>query len=127
MTAKWRLRTHRNANQWRPLLHRASSTISLIALATISALPLHRQDAPDTTKHTVQFVSVEENVKLEVLDWGGSGQPMIFLAGMGDTAQYTDRKEGREAQNAECSQDTLRLIADLPEADHSWVALLDAA
>jgi hypothetical protein len=116
-----------NANQWRPLLHRASSTISLIALATISALPLHRQDAPDTTKHTVQFVSVEENVKLEVLDWGGSGQPMIFLAGMGDTAQYTDRKEGREAQNAECSQGILRLIADLPEADHSWVALLDAA
>jgi hypothetical protein len=116
-----------NAKKWRLQLHRASSTISLIAFAMISALPLHGQDTPDTTKHTVQFVSVEENVKLEVLDWGGSGQPMIFLAGMGDTAQYTDRKEGREAQNAECSQDTLRLIADLPEADHSWVALLDAA
>jgi hypothetical protein len=75
----------------------------------------------------VQFVSVEENVKLEVLDWGGSGQPMIFLAGMGDTAQYTDRKEGREAQNAECSQGILRLKPTFPKPIISWFALLDAA
>jgi pimeloyl-ACP methyl ester carboxylesterase len=80
-----------NANKSRLLLYRASSTISLIVLAMISALPLHGQDAPDTTKHTVQFVSVEENVKLEVLDWGGSGHPMIFLAGMGDTAHVFDK------------------------------------
>ena len=80
-----------NAKKWRLQLHRASSTISLIAFAMISALPLHGQDTPDTTKHTVQFVSVEENVKLEVLDWGGSGQPMIFLAGMGDTAHVFDK------------------------------------
>ena len=69
----------------------AISAISIVILAMTSALPLHGQDAPDTTKHTVQFVSVEENVKLEVLDWGGSGQPMIFLAGMGDTAHVFDK------------------------------------
>ena len=80
-----------NASRWRLRLRRASSAISLIALAMIPALPLRGQDAPDTTKHTVQFVSVEENVKLEVLDWGGSGQPMIFLAGMGDTAHVFDK------------------------------------
>jgi non-heme chloroperoxidase len=80
-----------NANKWSLLLHRASPTIPLIALVMISAQPLHGQDAPDTAKHTVQFVSVEENVKLEVLDWGGSGQPMIFLAGMGDTAHVFDK------------------------------------
>lgn len=35
----------------------------------------------DPTKHTVQFVTVENNVKLEVLDWGGAGPPLVFLAG----------------------------------------------
>lgn len=39
---------------------------------------------------TVQFVSVEPGVKLEVLDWGGSGTPLIFLAGAGDTAHAFD-------------------------------------
>src|SRR5579863_10491532 len=29
--------------------------------------------AADPTAHTVQFVAVEKDVRLEVLDWGGSG------------------------------------------------------
>jgi pimeloyl-ACP methyl ester carboxylesterase len=36
--------------------------------------------------HTTQFVTVDENVKLEVLDWGGSGRPIVLLSGLGDTA-----------------------------------------
>lgn len=35
------------------------------------------------TKPTQQFVTVEENVKLEVVDWGGSGRPLVLLAGLG--------------------------------------------
>jgi non-heme chloroperoxidase len=35
-------------------------------------------------------VTVEEGVQLEVLDWGGSGRPLIFLAGAGDTAHRFD-------------------------------------
>lgn len=38
----------------------------------------------------VQFVTVEPGVRLEVLDWGGSGKPLIFLAGAGDTAHSFD-------------------------------------
>jgi len=38
----------------------------------------------------VQFVSVEEDVKLEVLDWGGSGRPLVLLAGLGNTAHVFD-------------------------------------
>ena len=34
----------------------------------------------DESKHRVQFVNVEDNVRLEVLDWGGSGRPMVLLA-----------------------------------------------
>lgn len=44
----------------------------------------------DTTPHTVQFVAVDKNVKLEFLDWGGSGRPMILLPGLGDTAHVFD-------------------------------------
>ena len=39
---------------------------------------------------TVQFVTVEPGVKLEVLDWGGTGRPLVFLAGLGNTAHVFD-------------------------------------
>lgn len=44
----------------------------------------------DTSPHTVQFVTVEEGVKLEVLDWGGTGRPLVFLAGLGFDAHGFD-------------------------------------
>jgi non-heme chloroperoxidase len=44
----------------------------------------------DLSKHTVQFVTVEEGVRLEVLDWGGSGRPVVLLAGRGFTAHVFD-------------------------------------
>jgi pimeloyl-ACP methyl ester carboxylesterase len=39
----------------------------------------------------VQFVTVEEGVRLEVLDWGGSGRSIVLLAGLGFTAHVFDR------------------------------------
>jgi non-heme chloroperoxidase len=63
-----------------PLLLIASFAISLSA---------HAQT--DSSPHRVQFVTVREGVRLEVLDWGGSGRPLIFLAGNGDTAHAFDR------------------------------------
>jgi pimeloyl-ACP methyl ester carboxylesterase len=57
----------------------ASLLISLKALAQT-----------DSSPHKVQFVTVEEGVQLEVLEWGGSGRPLIFLAGAGDTAHAFD-------------------------------------
>ncbi|HEX3893726.1 MAG TPA: alpha/beta hydrolase [Terracidiphilus sp.] len=44
----------------------------------------------DSSPHKVQLVTVEEGVQLEVLDWGGLGKPLIFLAGNGDTAHAFD-------------------------------------
>jgi hypothetical protein len=32
----------------------------------------------DATPHKVQMVTVEPGVRLEVLDWGGSGRPLLF-------------------------------------------------
>jgi non-heme chloroperoxidase len=44
----------------------------------------------DSSPHSIQMVAVEPGVRLEVLDWGGSGRPLIFLAGSGDTAHSFD-------------------------------------
>jgi non-heme chloroperoxidase len=35
---------------------------------------------------TTHFVTVDRNVKLEVIDWGGTGRPVILLTGLGDNA-----------------------------------------
>lgn len=44
----------------------------------------------DPSPHRVQFVNVEENVPLEVLDWGGAGRNLVLLAGSGNTAHVFD-------------------------------------
>lgn len=38
----------------------------------------------------VQFIEVEAGVKLEVVDWGGSGRPLVLLAGLGANAHTFD-------------------------------------
>jgi non-heme chloroperoxidase len=55
-------------------------------------VPLHSQGAAwrDPSSHITRFISVDKNVRLEVLDWGGSGRPIILLAGGGDTAHVFD-------------------------------------
>ncbi|HLJ16839.1 MAG TPA: alpha/beta hydrolase, partial [Bryobacteraceae bacterium] len=45
----------------------------------------------DASRHAVQFVTVDKDVKLEVLDWGGSGRPVVLLAGLGNTAHIFDK------------------------------------
>src|ERR1700726_4732597 len=62
----------------------------LIALLVIASSALHAQGKTDSTPHRVQFVTVEKDVKLEVLDWGGSGRPLVLLAGLGNTAHAFD-------------------------------------
>jgi non-heme chloroperoxidase len=38
----------------------------------------------------VRFVQVDNNVRLEVLDWGGTGKTIVLLAGGGNTAHVFD-------------------------------------
>lgn len=38
----------------------------------------------------MQFVTVEDGVRLEVLDWGGPGRPVVLLAGAGNSAHVFD-------------------------------------
>ncbi len=53
--------------------------------------PTKETEWRDESPHTAQFITVDSNVKLEVLDWGGSGRPLVLLAGLGNTAHVFDK------------------------------------
>jgi pimeloyl-ACP methyl ester carboxylesterase len=44
----------------------------------------------DPSPHKTTLVAVEDDVRLEVLDWGGSGPALVLLTGLGDTAHVFD-------------------------------------
>src|SRR6476646_4384051 len=46
--------------------------------------PTKKTEWKDASVHSVRFVTVENGVRLEVLDWGGSGRPVLLLAGNGN-------------------------------------------
>ena len=54
-----------------------------ISMLLVSLMvPLHAQQPPawkDPSPHTTRFVTVDKDVRLEVLDWGGSGRPLVLL------------------------------------------------
>ncbi|QEE30437.1 alpha/beta hydrolase [Terriglobus albidus] len=64
--------------------------MSLFCFCLLTAVPANAQSTPDTSPHAVQFVTVETDTKLEVLDWGGHGRPLVLLAGKGFTAHAFD-------------------------------------
>src|SRR2546423_11202786 len=45
--------------------------------------------SPETTP-SIQFVTVDQGVRVEVVDWGGRGTTLLFLSGMGNTAHVFD-------------------------------------
>jgi non-heme chloroperoxidase len=66
----------------------------IVWLSALVALSAGAQQSPpkqlDQSIPAVQFVNVDKDVKLEVIDWGGSGRPLVFLSGLGDTARVFD-------------------------------------
>ena len=56
-----------------------------VLIAAFSAL-LAADWKDDPSPHTTSFISVDNDVRLEVLDWGGSGRALVLLAGLGNTA-----------------------------------------
>jgi pimeloyl-ACP methyl ester carboxylesterase len=57
------------------------------------AIPVHSQSSAvwkDPSPHTTRFITVDKDVRLEVLDWGGSGRAIVLLAGGGNTAHVFD-------------------------------------
>src|SRR5882672_8842027 len=67
-----------------------SHWLTLLLLVTTTGFAQESVPWQDPSKHQVQFVTVEEGVRLEVLDWGGTGRPVVLLAGSGNTAHVFD-------------------------------------
>jgi non-heme chloroperoxidase len=61
----------------------------VIAAACVAAAQ-QAQEWRDPSPHRATVVLVEPKVSLEVLDWGGTGRPMVLLAGLGNTAHVFD-------------------------------------
>ena len=60
----------------------------LLAIATPAAA--QQGQWHDPSPHKATLVTVEDGVRLEVLDWGGSGPTLLLLAGLSDTAHVFD-------------------------------------
>lgn len=72
-----------------------TSLMSLFAVALLACgSPKPSLPTPSTggdpTKHTVRLVEVAPGVSLEVIDHGGRGDALIFLAGLGNTGHVFD-------------------------------------
>jgi non-heme chloroperoxidase len=72
------------------LLPRRVARLLWVILLLTSVLLAQAPTANELHKPQIQFVTVEEGVRLEVLDWGGSGRPLVLLAGSGNTAHVFD-------------------------------------
>jgi non-heme chloroperoxidase len=71
-------------------LVRSSYAALIVALLFVRLPKAYGTEWKDPSKHIVRFIEVEPGVKLEVLDWGGSGDPVVLLAGHGDTGHVFD-------------------------------------
>jgi non-heme chloroperoxidase len=61
-----------------------------LLLALAATLTAQNSTWRDPSPHTVQMIAINGDVRLEVLDWGGSGRPVVLLAGLGNTAHVFD-------------------------------------
>ena len=64
--------------------------LGILALA-VSALYASSCKSRKGIAASAQFITVDNNVKLEVLDWSGSGRPVVLLTGLGDNAHVFNR------------------------------------
>jgi pimeloyl-ACP methyl ester carboxylesterase len=70
--------------------------VALILILLIAVAPMSAQDPAgrpawvDRSRHQARFVLVAPNVRLEILDWGGTGDALVFLAGMSFNAHAFD-------------------------------------
>ena len=67
-----------------------AGALILSALATHARAQQGTQPWTDPSPHQVRRITVAPDVQLEILDWGGSGPALIFLAGLGNTGHVFD-------------------------------------
>jgi pimeloyl-ACP methyl ester carboxylesterase len=101
-----------------------SSYMVAVLLIALWATPLGSQDS---SPHRVQFVTVQSGVRLEVLDWGRSGRPVVLLGGYGNNAHVFDQFAPRLAAGCHVYGITRRGFgaSDSPASGYSVNRLAD--
>ena len=65
--------------------------ILVLLVASVLGLSASRaEDWHDPSPQRIRFVTVQPGVKIETLDWGGTGRPLVLIAGAGGTAHVFD-------------------------------------
>jgi non-heme chloroperoxidase len=104
--------------------------LSLAAHALFSVAPvltLADQDTwKDTSSHKQGFLTVD-TIRLEYLDWGGSGQTVVFLAGLGNTGHIFDDIAPKFTNNFRVLALTRRGYgkSDKPQTGYDLVTLIN--
>jgi len=72
----------------------ATAVLLLVSILGCSRMGAERTPSTnafrDPSPHHREMINVDQGVQLEVLDWGGTGLPMVFLSGLGNTAHIWD-------------------------------------
>lgn len=103
--------------------------VSLACSSTLGAQRGKPDGWADAAKHTPGFVTVAPGVRLHYLDFGGTGDPIVLLAGLGNTAHAYDdfapaltdrhhviaitRRGFGESSHPESGYETSRLVDDI--------------
>jgi pimeloyl-ACP methyl ester carboxylesterase len=72
---------------------RSTQLAFAVAVFVLNAALYGQQNAGtmDSTPHTVRMIAADKDVTLEVLDWGGTGRPLVLLTGLGDNGHVFDK------------------------------------
>jgi len=63
---------------------------STLAAVSPASAQVSENVCEDSSGHATMIVSLQNDIDIEVLDWGGEGSPLIFLTGFGNTAHVYD-------------------------------------
>jgi len=69
----------------------APALLLAVLVMSVLAPAVFGQTAASGQRPKTHLIEVDTNVRLEVLDWGGSGRTLVLLAGLGDTAHVYER------------------------------------
>ena len=64
--------------------------LAIMLTATLAVGATGMLEWQDPSRHKVEFVAVDDGVRLEVPDWGGSGKPVVLLPGLRFTSHVFD-------------------------------------
>ncbi len=71
-------------------MRRSLTILSFMCVLSEGTSHARAESWEDPSPHKVTLITVQPKVAVEMLDWGGSGKPLVLIAGIGGTAHVFD-------------------------------------